>query len=63
MRTVNYEPLSPLHFLERSVYVFPEKIAVIYNDTEYTFSQFTEFPEFSIGRYAVNGYVRTIVWF
>jgi fatty-acyl-CoA synthase len=42
MRKVNYEALSPLHFLERSVYVFPEKVAVIYNDTEYTFTQFKD---------------------
>ncbi|MFO7748842.1 MAG: AMP-binding protein, partial [Desulfobacteraceae bacterium] len=42
MRKVNYEPLSPLHFLERSAYVFPEKTAVIYNDKTFTFSQFKE---------------------
>ncbi len=42
MRKVNYEALSPLHFLDRSAYVFPEKTAVIYNGTECTFSRFKD---------------------
>lgn len=39
MRQVNYEPLSPLHFLERSAFTFPEKTAVIYGDQRTTYSQ------------------------
>ncbi len=39
MRTVNYEPLSPLHFLERSAYTFPDKTAVIYNDQTWSYAQ------------------------
>ncbi len=38
-RSVNYEPLSPLHFLERSAYTFPEKTAVIYGDQSCTYAQ------------------------
>ncbi|MBS3779933.1 MAG: AMP-binding protein [Desulfovermiculus sp.] len=41
-RRVNYEPLSPLHFLERSAYAFPEKTAIIYEDTTYTYAQFKD---------------------
>ena len=41
-RKVNYEPLSPLNFLERSAYVFPEKTAVIYNDFTLTYAQFKD---------------------
>ena len=37
---VNYTPLTPLSFLVRSAYVFPEKTAVVYNDTRYTYRQF-----------------------
>jgi fatty-acyl-CoA synthase len=37
-RSVNYEPLSPLHFLERSAYVYPDKTAVIYGDQSYTYA-------------------------
>jgi fatty-acyl-CoA synthase len=40
MRSVNYEPLTPIHFLDRSAYVFPEKTAIIYKDTTYTYAQF-----------------------
>ena len=39
MRTVNYEPLSPLHFLERSAYTFPDKTAVVYNDQTWSYAQ------------------------
>jgi fatty-acyl-CoA synthase len=38
MRQVNYEPLSPLHFLERSAYTFPDKTAVIYKDQQTTYA-------------------------
>jgi fatty-acyl-CoA synthase len=36
---VNYTPLTPLSFLVRSAYVYPEKIAVVYRDTRYTYGQ------------------------
>jgi len=36
---VNYTPLTPLSFLARSAYVFPEKTAVAYKDTRYTYRQ------------------------
>ncbi len=39
---INYVPLTPLSFLERSAYVFPEKTAVIYNETRYTYRQFSQ---------------------
>jgi fatty-acyl-CoA synthase len=39
---INYIPLTPLSFLERSSYVFPEKTAVIYNETRYTYRQFSQ---------------------
>jgi fatty-acyl-CoA synthase len=41
-RSVNYEPLSPLHFLERSAYIYPEKTAVIYGDQSYTYATFKD---------------------
>ncbi|MEW5954653.1 MAG: acyl--CoA ligase family protein [Bacillota bacterium] len=37
---VNYEPLSPLSFLKRSAFVYPEKVAVIYGDKKYTYAEF-----------------------
>ena len=36
----NYVPLSPLSLLERSVAVYPDKIAVIYGEQQYTYQQF-----------------------
>jgi len=38
-RNVNYEPLSPLQFLERSAYTYPEKTAVIYGELSYTYAE------------------------
>ena len=35
----NYTPLTPLSFLVRSAYVFPDKTAVVYKDTRYTYRQ------------------------
>jgi fatty-acyl-CoA synthase len=35
-----HEALSPLAFLERSAFVYPDKAAVVYQDTRYTYSQF-----------------------
>ncbi|MFZ5648607.1 MAG: acyl--CoA ligase family protein [Bacillota bacterium] len=42
MRGVNYEPLTPISFLRRSAAVFPNKTAVVYNETRYTYAQFYE---------------------
>src|SRR3989442_13843615 len=36
---VNYTPLTPLSFLVRRAYVFPDKTAVVYKDTRYTYRQ------------------------
>ena len=35
-----YEDLNPLNLLERSAFVYPNKTAVIYKDTRYTYAQF-----------------------
>ena len=40
--SVSYEPLSPLSFLDRSAYVFPNKPAVVYKDRSYTYAQLNE---------------------
>ena len=37
---VNYTPLTPLSFLVRSAYIFPEKTTVVYKDIRYTYRQF-----------------------
>jgi fatty-acyl-CoA synthase len=37
---VNYTPLTPLSFLNRSAAVYPDKIAVAYRDNRYTYRQF-----------------------
>lgn len=42
MRTTNYEPLSPLAFLERSAFVYPDKKAIIYNDQSFTYAEFKD---------------------
>ena len=39
---VFFTPLTPLHFLKRCAYVFPEKEAVVYDDKRYTYAQFYE---------------------
>ena len=38
----NYEPLTPLSFLERTAGVYPERTAVIYGDRRYTWAQVNE---------------------
>src|SRR5262249_60257056 len=38
----NYRPLTPLSFLVRSAYVFPDKTAVVYKDRRYTYRQFRQ---------------------
>ena len=35
----NYHPLTPISFLERSAAVFPDKVAVIHGDINYTYGQ------------------------
>lgn len=40
--TVNHDVLSPVKFLLRSAMVFPDKVAVIYEDTRRTYRQFHE---------------------
>ncbi|HCY86740.1 MAG TPA: acyl-CoA synthetase [Desulfobacteraceae bacterium] len=40
--SVNYDFLSPTNFLARSAGVFPDKTAVIYGDTSYTWTQFQD---------------------
>ncbi len=39
---VNYSPLTPISFLYRSAAVFPEKTAVVYHDTRYTYRQVSQ---------------------
>ena len=36
----NFTPLTPLGFLERAASVYPEKIAVIHGDTQFTYGDF-----------------------
>ncbi|MEH6401840.1 MAG: acyl-CoA synthetase [Sneathiella sp.] len=38
--TANYDPLSPLTFLERSASVYPNHTAMIHGDWSYTYSEF-----------------------
>jgi fatty-acyl-CoA synthase len=40
--SVNYEVLTPVHFIGRSVEVYPEKTAVIHGDRRFTYRQFDE---------------------
>ncbi len=40
--SANYEPLSPLRFLERSLEVFPDKVAIICGERRFTYQQFAD---------------------
>ena len=40
--SVNFSPLSPLSFLDRSVLAYPDKPAVIYGDTVFTYAQYSQ---------------------
>jgi fatty-acyl-CoA synthase len=40
--TVNYDVLSPVNFLIRSAAVYPEKVAVVYGDVQYTYLEFSQ---------------------
>ena len=39
---VSFYPLTPLTFLERSADVYPDKPAVVYGDTTYSYSEFRQ---------------------
>jgi fatty-acyl-CoA synthase len=39
---VNYTPLTPLSFLARSAYVYPDKTAVVYGDKRYSYREFRQ---------------------
>lgn len=41
-RKANFRPLSPISFLQWSAHVYPEKIAVIHGDKNFTWAQFNE---------------------
>ncbi|MEQ1754869.1 MAG: acyl-CoA synthetase [Micropepsaceae bacterium] len=36
----NYQPLSPLTFLERAAFVFPDTIAILHGEQKFTYAQF-----------------------
>ncbi|CAB3929455.1 AMP-binding protein [Achromobacter insolitus] len=38
----NYQPLTPLRFLDRAADVFPDRTAVIYNDLRYTWLEYAQ---------------------
>jgi len=38
--TANYQPLTPLTFLERAAAVFPERSAIIYGDLHINYADF-----------------------
>jgi fatty-acyl-CoA synthase len=48
MPEVSFDPLTPIAFLERSVRVFPNKVAVVYGEQRWTYAQFGE----RVGRFA-----------
>ena len=37
---VYFKDLSPVSFLDRSAYVYPDKPAIVYGEKEYTYSEF-----------------------
>ncbi|HUF56100.1 MAG TPA: acyl-CoA synthetase [Thermohalobaculum sp.] len=39
-RPANYQPLTPLGFLERSAAVFPERVAIVHGDLRETYAEF-----------------------
>ena len=40
--SVSFQDLNPLAFLDRSASVYPNKPAIIYNDTTYTYADFND---------------------
>jgi len=41
-RQANFQPLTPLHFLQRAADVFPDRDAIIYRDRRYSWRQYAE---------------------
>lgn len=39
-RKANYRPLTPLDFLDRAIRIFPDKVAVIWRGSHWTYSEF-----------------------
>jgi fatty-acyl-CoA synthase len=42
LSSANYEPLSPLRFLERSAEVFPDKLAIVCGERRFTYGEFAD---------------------
>jgi fatty-acyl-CoA synthase len=47
-RAANFRPLTPLDFLERTVSIYPDKLAVVWNSKRHTYRSFGEL----VGRFA-----------
>ena len=47
---VSFQNLSPLSFLDRSTFVYPNKVAITYGDQKYTYAQFYERVKRHAGR-------------
>jgi fatty-acyl-CoA synthase len=47
-REANFQPLSPLDFLERTASIYPDQTAVIWRERHWTYSEFAEL----VGRFA-----------
>jgi fatty-acyl-CoA synthase len=47
-RAANFRPLTPLDFLERTVSIYPNKLAVVWHDQRYTYRAFGDL----VGRFA-----------
>jgi fatty-acyl-CoA synthase len=47
-RAANFRPLTPLDFLERTLSIYPDKLAVVWHDQRYTYRAFADL----IGRFA-----------
>ena len=54
----NFQPLSPLGFLDWAANTFPDKLAVIDGDTRFTYRQFAERCRASPARSRRGGWVR-----
>src|SRR5918997_2608835 len=47
-REANFQPLTPLDFLQRTVSIYPDQLAVIWRDRRWTYREFAEL----VGRFA-----------
>src|SRR5215211_2629025 len=47
-REANFQPLTPLDFLQRTVSVYPNQVAVIWHDRHWTYREFAAL----VGRFA-----------